>query len=114
MAVQLDSFLYNFVTSSSKNGLLPSSVYLFPTWHTNALITLVKTPNQIQSYWAADGTQQEKTLITHFGSQWVILANFCKWLVQELQRPDSSPASFVTHLIASGKLMTDETLFPLF
>jgi hypothetical protein len=113
MAVRLEQLPYNFVTSSScETGLLPSSVYLFPSWwHKRAHYTRQDTePDPVFNFKTADGIQQEKTLITHFGSQWVILqANFCKWLVQELQRPDSLPRLFRDYLIASGKLMTDET-----
>lgn len=113
MALRLEQLPYNFVTSSScETGLLPSSVYLFPSWwHKRSHYTRQGTePDPVFTFKTVDGIHQEKTLITHFGSQWVILqAKFCKWLVRELQRPDSLPSLFRDYLIASGKLMTDET-----
>jgi hypothetical protein len=116
MAARLEQLPYNFVTSSScETGLLPSSVYIFPSWwHKRAHYTRQDTePDPVFDFTTANGTHQRKTVITHFGSQWVILqANFCTWLVRELQRVDSLPSLFRDYLIASGKLMTDETFIP--
>jgi hypothetical protein len=62
MAVQLEQLPYNFVTSSScETGLLPSSVYLFPTWwHKRAHYTRQDTEPDPVFTQAADGTQQER------------------------------------------------------
>jgi hypothetical protein len=59
----------------------------------------------------ADATAlQQKTVVTHFGSQWVILqAPFCRWLLRQLDDPRSWVSQFRDHLIQSEKLMTDET-----
>jgi hypothetical protein len=57
--------------------------------------------------------QHNKTVITHFGSQWVILQRkFVHWLVEQLRDEHSWVSQFREHLIASKKLMTDETFLP--
>ena len=57
--------------------------------------------------------QRNKTVITHFGSQWVILQRkFVHWLVDQLHDDRSWVSQFWEHLIASEKLMTDETFLP--
>jgi hypothetical protein len=117
MAETLVQLPYNFLTSSScETNLVPTSVYHFPTWwHKRRHYTSDETePDPIIRYQDSRGGEwKTKTLIPHFGSQWMILqADFCQWLVQELQRPESLANQFRAYLQASGKLMTDETFLP--
>jgi len=116
MADTLAHLPYNFVTSSScETGIMPTSVYVFPSWwHKRAHYTnRDKQPDPGFEYATQDGKRRNQTMITHFGSQWVILqADFCAWLVQELKRQDSLPSLYQNYLIASEKLMTDETFIP--
>jgi hypothetical protein len=113
----LSQLPYNFLTSSScETNLVPTSVYHFPTWwHKRRHYTVEDTePDPILRYYQQErGEWKTKTIVTHFGSQWMILqADFCQWLVQELQRPESLANQFRDYLQASGKLMTDETFLP--
>jgi hypothetical protein len=56
--------------------------------------------------------QQQATLYIHFGSQWMTLTrDFCQWLIQSLQHPNSLASRFRDVLIERQYLMTDETYF---
>lgn len=117
LATMLSDLPYNFVTSSScETGLLPSSVYIFPKWwHKRAHYTHQETEaDPVLTYrYAGDDTWNEKSMTTYFGSQWMILqADFCHWLVEELEREDSQASLWRDYLMESEKLMTDETFIP--
>jgi hypothetical protein len=113
MATILHDLPYNFVTSSScETGLLPTNVYHFPSyWHKRQHYTRNDSePDPILVYTDEHGVEQQQTVQIYFGSQWVILqADYCVWLVKELQREDSLPSRLAETLQASGKRMTDET-----
>jgi len=122
---------YNFVTSSScETGLIPTNVYVFPSWwhkrghytrndsepdpvfvhrvHGPAMNHVSGHPKQED----AESSFEETTMVTHFGSQWMILqADFCKWLIDALQDEKSLASQYRDYLIDSEKLMTDETFF---
>jgi hypothetical protein len=116
MAETLDNLPYNFVTSRScETGLLPTNVYKFPSWwHKRSHYTREGTePDPVIVYTDKKGETRNQTMVTHFGSQWVILQRkFCVWLVDEMSRRDSLPSKFADYLQMSGKLMTDETFIP--
>jgi hypothetical protein len=138
LAERLHRFRYNFVTSSScATGLRPTNVYEFPTfWHKRAhytnrdaepdpvIVHSSSTPFSSRDHDSApteraahgqseDPRHQSTTMVTHFGSQWMILQrNFVEWLVSELERPQSLPWLYREYLVESGKLMTDETYIP--
>lgn len=113
MATILQDLPYNFVTSSScETGLLPTNVYRFPSyWHKRQHYTRNDSePDPILVYTDEHGVEQQQTIQYYFGSQWIILqADFCTWLVKELQRKDSLLSRLAETLQASGKKMTDET-----
>lgn len=115
---------YNFVTSSScETGFLPTNVYTFPTWwHKRLHYTKRETVSDVNLVYkdyslydaSADSLYQvrNQTIVTHFGSQWIILqANFCHWLVDQLRddRPESLASLYRDYLIHQEYLMTDET-----
>ena len=114
LANLLSSFRYNFVTSSScETGLLPTNVYEFPKhWHKRVHYTHHDTePDPVFDY-TEENEKKQITMVTHFGSQWMILQRpFCQWLIQEMERPNSLPSLYSHYLQQSGKLMTDETFF---
>ena len=117
MAGILESLPYNFVTSRScETGLLPTEVYVFPRWwHKRRHYTSDETEEDPVFVYQSANTQKQhnKTVITHFGSQWVILQRkFVHWLVEQLRDEHSWVSQFREHLIASKKLMTDETFLP--
>ena len=125
MAEILAQLPYNFVTSRScETGLLPTSVYDFPTfWHKRRHYTRDEQESDPVIEYREDGNHsaagaaaaaapewQTQTMITYFGSQWVILQpDFCRWIVQGLKRPDSLPYKYRDYLQTSEKLMSDET-----
>ena len=117
MAIKLnDLSSYNFVTSRScETGLLPTNVYTFPkNWHKRRHYTRDDTePDPIFTYRNANNEIRNKTIVTHFGSQWIMLQNsFVTWLVNQLQDKNSWPSQFRAYLTRSEKLMTDETFIP--
>jgi hypothetical protein len=106
---------YNFVTSSScETGLQPTSVYHFPTrWHKRGHYTTNPEGDPVIEYVDDQGKEQSITLTIHFGSQWMALQpDFCQYLINSLQRPDSLPSRFKDYLIHTERLMTDETFIP--
>lgn len=112
----LQGFPYNIVTSSSTaTGLVPTSVYHFPWyWHKRLHYTdngHGKDP--VIQYVDENNIVRNKTVVTHFGSQWIILQqSFCQWLVDELSRNDSFASRYRNHAMESERLMTDETFLP--
>jgi Core-2/I-Branching enzyme len=117
MATILQNLSYNFVTSRScETGLIPTNVYTFPKyWHKRRHYTMDDTePDPIFTYRkGSDNTIRNKTIVTHFGSQWIIVQNsFVTWLMEQLQDNDSWPSQYRDYLAESGKLMTDETFIP--
>jgi len=106
---------YNFVTSSiCETGLVPTSVYHFPAhWHKRSHYTNNPAGDPVIEFVDDDGNHQSMTLTIYFGSQWMALQpDFCKYLVDSLQRPDSLPTRFKDYLVRTGRLMTDETFIP--
>jgi Core-2/I-Branching enzyme len=106
---------YNFVTSSScETGLQPTSVYHFPPhWHKRGHYTSNPEGNPVIDYVDDRGNEQSVTLTIHFGSQWMALQpDFCQYLIDSLQRPDSLPSRFKDYLVQTERLMTDETFIP--
>ena len=103
----------NFITSSAcETGLIPTPITHFPeSWHKRSHYS--KHPASLD-YTDQNGTTYHNvTLTTHFGSQWMmLLPDWCEYLVNELKRPDSLPSQFRDYLIATRKLMTDETFIP--
>jgi len=117
MAEILGNLPYNFVTSRScETGLLPTNVYVFPRWwHKRRHYTSDETKvDPVFEYTSPiSHKRHNKTVVTHFGSQWVILQPmFVYWLVEQLRDEDFWVSQFREHLIASEKLMTDETFLP--
>ena len=117
MADTLSQLPYSFVTSSScETGLLPTNVYYFPTWwHKRRHYKRDESEKDpTLQYQDTSGNWHSQTLVTHFGSQWVVLQyDFCRWLVaDQLQRPNSLANQFRDYLESSQKLMTDETFIP--
>jgi hypothetical protein len=113
----LSELPYNFVTSKScETGLLPTNVYHFPTWwHKRKHYTADgQDEDPVLDYWdEATETNASMKVVTHFGSQWMILqADFCAWLVQELAQSDSWVTRYRDYLRDSGRLMSDETFIP--
>lgn len=116
-ASMLRDLPYNFVTSRScETGLLPSSVYVFPKfWHKRRHYTVDETEADPVFVYTdlSTGERRNKTVTTHFGSQWVILQRpFVQWLMRQLRDDASWPSQFRDYLQTSGKLMTDETFVP--
>ena len=107
---------YNFVASRScETGLVPTNVYTFPKyWHKRRHYTMDGTePDPVFTFRNTNNEIRNKTVVTHFGSQWIIVQNnFVTWLVDQLQDKNSWPSQFRDYLEASGKLMTDETFIP--
>ncbi len=103
----------NFITSSScETGLLPTPITAFPKWwHKRSHYS--DHPASLD-YADEDGTKHFNVkLTTYFGSQWMaLLPDWCEYLVTQLKRPDSLPTKFRDYLIATKKLMTDETFIP--
>jgi Core-2/I-Branching enzyme len=121
MARYLQTLSYNFVTSRScESGLLPTNVYSFPkNWHKRRHYTHDDTEaDPVFTYQRSNITttineRRNKTIITHFGSQWIILQkNFVVWLNKQLLDTDSWPSQFREYLSQSEKLMSDETFIP--
>jgi len=102
----------NFVTSSScETGLLPTPITAFPkNWHKRKHYS----GSMFLNYTDDDGTRHTNvTLPIFFGSQWMTLTtDWCKYLVEQMQRPDSLACQFRNYLIATKKLMADETFIP--
>ena len=102
----------NFVTSSAcETGLLPTPITAFPKkWHKRSHYSGPMSLN----YTDDDGTLHSNlTLPIFFGSQWMTLQpDWCEYLVHQMQRPDSLPSRFRDYLIATKKLMADETFIP--
>jgi hypothetical protein len=125
MANILQQLPYNFVTSSScETGVRPTNVYLFPKWwHKRAHYTHQDTLDDPYFEYYSDETtttttttktrvKHNITLQTYFGSQWMILqAEFCTWIVKELEKPKSLPSQYRDYLVSMAFLMTDETFF---
>ena len=105
----------NFVTSSScVTGLRPTDVTLFPPyWHKRShYLTHPNTPYTIQ-YVDNHGDAQQRTLVIHFGSQWMSLTpEFVEYLVVSLAQESSLASAFRNELIERQKLMPDETFIP--
>lgn len=118
MAAILRELPYNFVTSRScATDLWPTRVYRFPKfWHKRRHYTVDETeadPVFAHTAAATTGELRNKTVTTHFGSQWVILQrSFVHWLVEQLQDDHSWTSQFRDYLKSSDKLMTDETFIP--
>lgn len=121
-ATVLSELPYNFVTSSScETGLLPTNVYHFPVWwHKRAHYTRMgKADSPVFRYSTLVREKrqehrryQNRTVVTHFGSQWMVLQyTFCHWLIQELKRPDSLPTLIQDYIMQNEFLMSDETFF---
>jgi Core-2/I-Branching enzyme len=116
---------YNFVTSKAcETGLFPTSVYELPkVWHkrrhythdeteADPVFPVARTPTGGGDH-GDNGHYDEVSITTHFGSQWIILQrDFCEWLIHQLADPASWVSQFRDYLMASGKLMTDETFIP--
>jgi Core-2/I-Branching enzyme len=103
----------NFITSSAcATGLRPTAITAFPeSWHKRKHYS--QHPMSL-SYKDDDGTVHSNvSLVIHFGSQWMSLQpDWCEHLVQQMRRPDSLPNQFRDYLVATKKLMTDETFIP--
>lgn len=103
----------NFITSSAcETGLIPTPITAFPEkWHKRSHYS--SHPASLE-YTDADGTiHSNVTLTIYFGSQWMTLQpEWCEYLIKELERPDSLACQFRDYLIATKKLMTDETFIP--
>jgi hypothetical protein len=117
MASLLKNLSYNFVTSRScETGLLPTNVYTFPKyWHKRRHYTSDDTELDPTFTYQNNNDKiiRNKTIVTHFGSQWIIVQNsFVSWLMEQLHNNDSWPSQFRDYLEESGKLMTDETFIP--
>jgi Core-2/I-Branching enzyme len=105
----------NFVTSSScETGLIPTNVYYFPKWwHKRKHYTTHPDGDVEIEYISDDGEEEKITLQIYFGSQWVaLLPEFCSYIMKSLSRKDSLPSRFRDYLLATERLMTDETFLP--
>lgn len=103
----------NFVTSHAcETGLIPTSINFFPRkWHKRNHYS--ENPASLEYVDENGKLHKNAELETFFGSQWMALtAEWCQFLIQELDRPDSLPSRFRDYLIATKKLMTDETFIP--
>lgn len=103
----------NFVTSHScETGLVPTPIDFFPKkWHKRGHYSQQPASlNYIDDEGVSHSNYAPKT---YFGSQWMVLQfDWCQLLVRQLNRADSLASQYKNYLIATGKLMTDETFIP--
>jgi len=115
----------NFVTSSAcETGLVPTSVYDFPTWwpkrkqYTTEGFgkrgPTIKHVELITDESGATVAENKLTNVTmHFGSQWMVLQHdFVEYFVKSLDRKDSFPSQLKKWLNDTEKPFTDETFIP--
>ena len=103
----------NFITSSAcETGLVPTPISYFPKkWHKRGHYS--QHPMHLNFTDAQGKSHTNVTLEIHFGSQWMsLLPEWCKYLTDELKRPESLPSKFRDYLIKTKKLMADETFIP--
>eukprot|EP00934_Nitzschia_sp_Nitz4_P009176 Nitzschia sp. Nitz4//scaffold438_size7339//211//1869//NITZ4_009158-RA/size7339-processed-gene-0.0-mRNA-1//1//CDS//3329551856//9166//frame0 len=100
----------NFVTSIvCETGLTPTPIDFFPQqWHKRGHYS--HQPARLD-YTDDNGVRHTNvTLTVYFGSQWMSLQpDWCKFIVEQMSRPDSLPSQFRDYLIQTKKLMSDET-----
>lgn len=103
----------NFITSSAcETGLLATPISAFPEkWHKRRHYS---QHHMTLNYTDDDGVDHSNvSLPIYFGSQWMTLQpDWCKYLVEQMKRPFSLACQFRDYLIATKKLMTDETFVP--
>lgn len=97
----------NFVTSTAcETGLIPTPITAFPEhWHKRTHYS--RHPASLD-YTDEDGEKHYNVtnLTIHFGSQWMTLqAEWCEYLIRQLDREDSLPSRFRDYLISTKKLM---------
>ena len=105
----------NFVTSSScETGLVPTHIYHFPIgWHKREAHSTRPRGHPVVRFINDVGIEEEATIPTYFGSQWVILTRqFVEYLASSLQRKDSLVSQYRDEVISLERVVTDETFIP--